>query len=167
MSFVSPEFALLCLLFFPLYWQLVDRPKLQRALMLLSGYGLYATWSVTFAGVLFAYSVGIWALGAWVSRHAKERLPMVLALVLCASFLVYFKYYEFLRASLSDGLVHLGFQTSLPLMDLVTPVGVSFFTFQAVTYLVMAAQQPAQVRGLPDVLLFLCFWPSLFAGPII
>ena len=166
MSFVSPEFALLCLLFFPLYWQLVDRPKLQRALMLLSGYGLYATWSLTFAGVLFAYSLGIWALGAWVSRHAKERLPMVLALVLCASFLVYFKYYEFLRASLSDGLVHLGFQTSLPLMDLVTPVGVSFFTFQAVTYLVMAAQQPAQVRGLPDVLLFLCFWPSLFAGPI-
>ena len=88
MSFVSPEFALLCLLFFPLYWQLVGRPKVQRALMLLSGYGLYATWSLTFAGVLFTYSVGIWALGWWVSRHAKERLPMVLALVLCASFLV-------------------------------------------------------------------------------
>ena len=167
MSFVSPEFALLCLLFFPLYWQLVKHPRLQRTLMLLSGYGLYASWSLSFAAVLLAYSVGIWALGGWLSRHNKERLPIVLALVLCVSFLVFFKYYEFIRASLSAGLVSLGFQSSLPIMDLVTPVGVSFFTFQAVTYLVMAAQQPSQVRGLPDVLLFLCFWPTLFAGPIL
>jgi len=167
MSFVSPEFALLSLLFFPVYWQLVNRPQLQRTVMLLSGYGLYATWSLSFAAVLWAYSVGIWALGGWLSRQKKERLPMTLALMLCVSFLVFFKYYEFIRASLSAGLVSLGFQSSLPILDVVTPVGVSFFTFQAVTYLVMAARQPSQVRGLPDVLLFLCFWPTLFAGPIL
>jgi alginate O-acetyltransferase complex protein AlgI len=167
MSFVSPEFALLCLLFFPVYWQLADWPRIQRGLLVLSGYAVYASWSLPFAGWLLVYSVCIWGLGYWVAQSPERRLPAVLALVLCTGFLVFFKYYEFLRTSLAAALGLLGFGASLPILDVVAPVGVSFFTFQAVTYLVMAAKQPGAVRSLPDLLLFLCFWPTLFAGPIL
>jgi D-alanyl-lipoteichoic acid acyltransferase DltB (MBOAT superfamily) len=54
----------------------------------------------------------------------------------------------------------------LPVLNWVAPVGVSFFTFQAVSYLVMVGRAPTLARSWPDVLLFLSFWPTLFAGPI-
>ncbi len=167
MSFVSPEFALLCLLFFPLYWGLASRPRVQRAVLLLSGYALYASWDWLFGLQLLAYSLGIAALGGWLARRPQERLPVCVALLLCVGCLVFFKYADFLRDSLMAVAHGWGWQLALPVWDLVAPVGISFLTFQAITYLVMVARQPRSVRPLPQVLLFLCFWPTLFAGPIL
>ena len=167
MSFVSPEFAWLCLLFFPLYWALAPHPRAQRALLLLSGYALYASWDWTFAVQLLAYSLGMAALGVWLARQPHQRLPWCVALTLSIGCLAYFKYAEFLRASLLAVFNGLDFHPALPVWDVVAPVGISFLTFQAITYLVMVARQPSSVRPLPQVLLFLCFWPTLFAGPIL
>lgn len=167
MSFVSPEFACLCLLFFPLYWALAAHPRLQKALLLLSGYALYASWDSGFALHLLLYSLGICALGEWLARRPSQRLPWCVSLVLCVGCLVFFKYAEFLRSSLVAWGESLGAQWSLPVWDVVAPVGLSFLTFQAITYLVMVARQPHSVRPWPQVLLFLCFWPTLFAGPIL
>ncbi len=167
MSFVSPEFALLCLLFFPLYWGLAAQPRAQKALLLLSGYALYASWDVAFALQLLAYSLGIAALGQWLARQPTQRLPWCVALVLTVGCLVFFKYAEFLRTSLVALSDSLGLSLPLPVWDVVAPVGISFLTFQAITYLVMVARQPTRVRPVPHVLLFLCFWPTLFAGPIL
>jgi D-alanyl-lipoteichoic acid acyltransferase DltB (MBOAT superfamily) len=94
-------------------------------------------------------------------------LPWVLGLWLAGSFLFFVKYYEFVRETFQVLLQHTGFVSLLPVLDGVTPVGVSFFTFQAVTYLVMVGRQPALARSWADVLLFLSFWPTLFAGPIL
>lgn len=76
------------------------------------------------------------------------------------------KYYEFVRESFQVLLQHTGFVSLLPVLDWVAPVGVSFFTFQAVSYLVMVGRAPVFARSWLDVLLFLSFWPTLFAGPI-
>lgn len=171
MSFVSPEFALLALLFFPLYWALAERPRWQRGLLVVSGYGLYASWSWVFALALAGYSLTIWALGRWITQaplnRPTPRLRVALGLVGCVLFLVLAKYYEFLRQGAADVLQLLGWVLPLPVMDVVAPVGVSFFTFQAITYLVRCAQPQAQARPLAEVVLFLCFWPTLFAGPIV
>ena len=69
MSFVSPEFALAALLFFPLYWCLHRQRKAQLAFLLLGSYALYASWSSTAAMILAAYSLGIWLLGNWVNMR--------------------------------------------------------------------------------------------------
>ncbi len=166
MSFVSPEFALLCLLFLPIYWFLAEYPRAQRGLLIASAYGLYATWVPVFALVLGAYSTIVWGLGRWIERTGPARLPLVLGLWLAGSFLFFFKYYEFVRETFQVLLQCTGFVSLLPVLDGVTPVGVSFFTFQAVSYLVMVGRAPASARSWPDVLLFLSFWPTLFAGPI-
>ena len=166
MSFVSPEFALLCLVFLPIYWSLAEHPRAQRSLLIVSAYGLYATWVPVFAWVLLAYSTVIWALGRWMQRAGAGRLPWVLGLWLAGSFLVFIKYYEFVRETFQALLQLTGFVSLLPVVDWVAPVGVSFFTFQAVSYLVMVGRAPALARSWPDVLLFLSFWPTLFAGPI-
>lgn len=174
MSFVSPEFALLALLFFPLYWALARWPRWQLAGLTLCGYGLYATWSLSLVGVLLGYSVAVWALGRWIAPPAdligppsRRRLALGMGLVLAVLFLVLAKYYEFLRASLATLLAAWGSHLPLPVLDMVAPVGVSFFTFQAITYLVSMAQPGAAPRPLGQVLLFLGFWPTLFAGPIL
>jgi alginate O-acetyltransferase complex protein AlgI len=167
MSFVSPEFGFLCLLFFPLYWACASWPRVQRALLILSGYGLYATWVPAFAGVLLLYSTVVWALGRWMGTVSKPRLPWVLGLWLAVSFLVTFKYYEWVRETYQAILSPLGFYSLLPVVDVVAPVGVSFFTFQAITYLVAVGRGTVAARSWADVLLFLSFWPTLFAGPIL
>lgn len=166
MSFVSPEFALLCLLFFPIYWSLADRPRVQRSLVIVSAYALYASWVPFFAWVLAFYSTVVWALGCWMRRAASARLPLVLGLWLAGTFLLSLKYYEFIRESFQAILQSTAFVSLLPVLDWVAPVGVSFFTFQAVSYLVMVGRSPFLARSWMDVMLFLSFWPTLFAGPI-
>jgi len=86
--------------------------------------------------------------------------------VLCVA-VWFFQIRRVLRSSLMAWGESLGAQWSLPVWDVVAPVGLSFLTFQAITYLVMVARQPHSVRPWPQVLLFLCFWPTLFAGPIL
>jgi len=171
MSFVSPEFGLLCLLFFPLYWAMAGRSSQQKVLLIVSGYGLYASWVPAFAVLLAVYSTVVWWLGAMMQfefRHRRVvRWPMVLGLWLCGSFLVVLKYYEFVRATVQTLLMQLGMVSVLPVVDVVAPVGVSFFTFQAVTYLVWVGRTPHKARSWSDVMLFLSFWPTLFAGPIL
>ena len=171
MSFVSPEFGLLCLLFFPLYWALAGRSGQQKTLLIVSGYALYASWVPEFALLLAIYSTVVWWLGAMMQFEFRQRRavrwPMVLGLWLCGSFLVGLKYYEFVRATCQALLVPLGLASVLPAVDVVAPVGVSFFTFQAVTYLVWVGRSPHKARSWSDVVLFLSFWPTLFAGPIL
>lgn len=135
MSFVSPEFALLFLVFLPIYWSLAENPRAQRTLLIASAYGLYATWVPVFALILAAYSTVIWGLGRWMQRLGSGRLPWVLGLWLAGSFLVFLKYYEFARETFQALLQLTGFVSLLPVADWVAPVGVSFFTFQAVSYL--------------------------------
>ena len=167
MSFVSPEFALVCLLFFPVYWALADRWRWQRGFLILSAYALYASWVPFFAAVLLAYSTVVWVLGRWMQVARPRHRPLALGLWLAGCFLVTLKYYEFVRESFQALLEVMGFQSLLPVLDVVAPVGVSFFTFQAITYLVSVGRQSLTPRSWADVLLFLSFWPTLFAGPIL
>ena len=80
--------------------------------------------------------------------------------------LLYFKYYEFLRQALSDMLQNFGLHAFLPVLDILAPIGISFFVFQAVTFLVWQAQAQSRTASVAEVLLYLGFWPTHFAGPI-
>jgi D-alanyl-lipoteichoic acid acyltransferase DltB (MBOAT superfamily) len=80
------------------------------------------------------------------------------------------KYYEFIREILDDILRSIGVNHQLPYLEVIIPAGISFFTFQAITYLVWQNKNESsdikQQITLVDVLLYLAFWPTLFAGPI-
>ena len=126
MSFVSPEFAFLCVLFLPLYWALANQALWQQRLLTVSGYALYATWSLNFAVVLLVYSVVIWLFGRWISTEKitpniaiKTRLAMTIGVVLCAGFLIVVKYYEFVRQLLLPVLAAMGLGSLMPIIDVV------------------------------------------------
>jgi D-alanyl-lipoteichoic acid acyltransferase DltB (MBOAT superfamily) len=76
------------------------------------------------------------------------------------------KYYEFVRQMLAALMPNVGMQALLPVIDIVAPAGISFFTFQAVTYLVWQYESKPPRASFIHLLLFLSFWPTLFAGPI-
>jgi D-alanyl-lipoteichoic acid acyltransferase DltB (MBOAT superfamily) len=145
MSFVSPEFGLFCLLFLPVYWALASRPGWQRGLLILTGYGLYATWVPKFAVFLCVYSTAMWALGRRMQSVPASRRPLWLGLWLAGTFLLSLKYYEFVRETFQAVLQGMGFDALLPVLDVVAPVG--FFTFQAVTYLVMVGRRQIGLPG--------------------
>lgn len=170
MSFLSPEFAFVALVFFPLYWALNGHRVAQQALLGVASYLLYATWSVDGAIVLLAYAVGIWGAGEILNRaggHAPRRLMLAIGLAASLAVLLATKYYEFLRQTLVEMLPAMGLDALLPVLDLVAPVGISFYTFQAVTYLVWRYRSPRCYFGPLRPLVFLSFWPTLFAGPIL
>lgn len=168
MSFLSPEFAYLALVFFPIYWLLARRPTWQKGFLLASSYGLYATWSIKTAVFLGLYSVIIWVLGNWVQAGANtpRRWKLSASFLFALSLLLMTKYYEFFRELLRQLLVQLGLPAFLPAIDVIVPVGISFFTFQAITFVFWKYQSKVYV-SLLDLLLYLSFWPTLFAGPII
>jgi D-alanyl-lipoteichoic acid acyltransferase DltB (MBOAT superfamily) len=169
MSFVSPEFALLALIFFPVYWALHRHRSLQLGFLTVSGYALYATWSVQFACILLIFSVYVWLAGRWLhasTTHRPRKLWFIVSVLVSLVLLLASKYYEFVRQLLTDLMLNIGLQVFLPVIDLVAPAGISFFTFQAVTYLVWQYESQAPRASFLHLLLFLSFWPTLFAGPI-
>lgn len=171
MSFVSPEFAFVALIFFPLYWSLREYRRFQLGFLTLAGYLLYLSWSPKAALSLLCLSVFVWLAGNFVNAlpdtSRRKGLAMAISVVLSLSLLLVTKYYDFSRQMLIDVLPGAGLQHLLPVVDLIAPAGVSFFTFQAITYLVWRYRVPSQALPLIQVLAFLSFWPTLFSGPIL
>jgi alginate O-acetyltransferase complex protein AlgI len=170
MSFVSPEFAFAALLFYPVYWLLKPYRQVQLLLLVVASYALYATWSAHFAGVLFLFSTYIWLAGWWLSSLKSGLLRKCcagLCVLVSLSVLFTTKYYQFARELLVSLFSSLDRAQLLPLLDIVAPTAISFFTFQAITYLVWSySERPGRMSYL-RLLLFLSFWPTLFAGPIL
>jgi D-alanyl-lipoteichoic acid acyltransferase DltB (MBOAT superfamily) len=169
MSFVSPEFALIALIFFPAYWSLSRHRSIQLGFLTVSGYALYATWSVQFAAILLVFSAYIWLAGNWVQScktNPGRKLWFAISVLISLVLLLTSKYYEFVRQMLAALMPSVGMQALLPVIDIVAPAGISFFTFQAVTYLVWQYESKPPRASFIHLLLFLSFWPTLFAGPI-
>ncbi len=170
MSFVSPEFALVALLFYSVYWALRPYREVQMGLLLISGYLLYASWSVQFAVILFLFSTYVWLAGWWLSglKPSKQRgACFAVGVTACLTLLLATKYYSFSRDLLVGIFPSLSHSSLLPVLDFVAPAGISFFTFQAITYLVWEYREHAGRLRFTHLLLFLSFWPTLFAGPIL
>ncbi len=81
--------------------------------------------------------------------------------------LLYFKYYGFLAVNLTNLAASLGVDRSMPLLEVVLPVGVSFYTFMAIAYVVDVHRRDIPIAGWGDQFLYLSFFPHLVAGPIV
>ena len=174
MSFISPEFCYVALVFFIIYWYLKPYFAIQKKYLMVASYLFYASWSIKFTCILFVYSFFIWFMGKWVKTNVliapNQKLKISIAICLSLSLLLMTKYYEFIREIFDDVLRSIGINHQLPYLEVIIPAGISFFTFQAITYLVWQnkneSQDIKQQITFVDVLLYLAFWPTLFAGPI-
>ncbi|WP_421118968.1 MBOAT family O-acyltransferase [Aquihabitans daechungensis] len=161
MIFTSLEFAGFVALVVILNWLL---PKPYRpALLLVGSYLFYATWSVPAISVLFAITVITYFSALAIPKlEGGARTALTTFAVLCAAgTLVAFKAIEALGFQNSDNLPGIG-------AKLVVPVGLSFFAFQAISYVVDVNKRTVEPTRSPiDVALYLAFFPHLLAGPIV
>jgi D-alanyl-lipoteichoic acid acyltransferase DltB (MBOAT superfamily) len=171
MLFPTVDFAVFFALVFLGHWLLNPKPLPWKLFMIGASYVFYAWWDVHFIWLLAGVSA-ISQLGAIaVSRQTEEmrrRIAMAVGVGLTLLPLLYFKYYSWASLELTNAAADLGFGSlGLPLVQLILPVGISFFTFMAISYIVDVYRGRTQVASWIDVFLYLSFFPHLVAGPIV
>lgn len=177
MVFNSFNFLVIFPLLFLLYYVIPIRySKVRNWFLLLVSYALYISWKPSFALVLLVVSL-ITYWGGRVLQNQDERsnvqggskkrhLAWLFSLLGLAPLLI-FKYYNFLNDSISAGLASIGMQFVMPGLNWAVPIGISFFTFQAVGYMLDVYHgRISAERSITDYLLFVSFFPSILSGPI-
>ncbi|MFK7930548.1 MAG: MBOAT family protein [Myxococcota bacterium] len=169
MPFPTLPFAAFFLVVLALTW-LVRRSRAWRnALLLLASYIFYAGWSPRLALLLLGSSVVTWALGEAVARAqpGPRGWWTGIAVTLNVAFLGFFKYCGFFLENVDSLVTALGLGVHLPVLEVLLPVGISFFTFQNIAYVVdLHRGHGVKAKSLWDYLLFVSFFPQLLIGPI-
>lgn len=177
MNFVTLEFASFLLFVLVAGWLLRDRDEAYRAFLLLCNLFFYAVAGIAFVPLLLAVAVLNWGTAHLLARFRERprvRKGLIVADVAAhVCLLAFFKYYEFLVLGL-ESLASLGgfgmglVAHALPGTDMLFPVGLSFYTFQGLSYAVDHYRTPDEPpRAFLDVLLFVSFFPTIMAGPIL
>jgi D-alanyl-lipoteichoic acid acyltransferase DltB (MBOAT superfamily) len=167
--FNSMTFAVFYVLVFALYWLLRAR-KPQNLLLLAASWIFYGAWSWKFLLLLIASSVIDYTCGLLIEGAASQRRKRLLLILSVGGnllFLATFKYLGFFVTELAALLEQIGFAASRPVLEIVLPVGISFYTFQTIGYVVdvYRGKVPA-ARNFIDYALYVAFFPQLVAGPI-
>src|SRR5260370_36635851 len=139
----------------------------RKYILLGASYFFYASWNPKFISLLLTLTAIDYSAGLALESVRPQRRKAVLILSLAANlgFLGFFKYYNFLAANLA---LATGRDPHSFFLTIVLPLGISFHTFQSMSYVVdvYRGRQPA-VRNPLDYALFICFFPQLVAGPIV
>ncbi len=171
MLFPTLNFLIFFAVVLGLGWALVERDQWRKWLLTAASYVFYAFWDWRFAFLLLGNTVAIYAVGLWLEQAGGERRRRVIVaigIVLQLVVLGFFKYYEFFVASLNDVLRGAGLQREIPIFEVILPVGISFFTFQGISYVVdVYGRVVKPCRSFVDLALYKSFFPQLVAGPIV
>lgn len=169
MLFNSLAFALFLPIVFGLYWALRSRVW-QNRLLLAASYLFYGWWDWRFLFLIAACSLANFAAGwaiAATQRVWLRRMALAVCCVTCLGALGVFKYLGFFVESFQALLAVVGVKTSPVTLRLMLPVGISFFTFQALSYTVDVYRGRLRpTRSWVDFFVFISFFPQLVAGPI-
>lgn len=158
------------LVFFPcvvvLYWILPY--KWRNPMLLAASYYFYMNWQPVYAALILLSSVTTWGCGILMERNvARKKIWLTACLILNFGILFLYKYLGFVSATVHSALQTLGIAMDVPEFTLLLPVGISFYTFQAVGYTVDVYRGTLRPeRSLLTYALFVAFFPQLVAGPI-
>jgi D-alanyl-lipoteichoic acid acyltransferase DltB (MBOAT superfamily) len=167
MRFNSPEFLAVFLPVTWAVWFVLQRglgTRAGAAWLTLASLGFYAWWDWRFAPLLVLSLLVNFALGRRLAQGSAtgRRRWLLAGLVWNLGLLGFFKYWNFFSGNLNAAL-----DTSLPVLPLVLPLGISFFTFQKIAFLVDAWRGRVRDVRFGDFALFVMFFPQLIAGPIV
>ena len=168
--FCTQEFLLFTLAIFAVYWLLPYRTAKVYWLLGASFY-FYATWNEELALVVAGSSTADYLIARGLDRFPSRRWRQVLLAISLGgnlALLAYFKYSNFFIESFRQMLAGAGLETSGGALDIVLPIGISFYTFEAISYTmdVYRRRIPAE-RSLANFMLFITFFPHMVAGPIV
>ncbi|MBN1529185.1 MAG: MBOAT family protein [Thermoleophilaceae bacterium] len=170
MSFPTIEFAAFFLVVYVLSWLFMPHPRVWRPFILVVSYFFYGwvdpRWVLLLVGSSIVNTFAAQVIARTPSDTVRKR-ALIAAVVFDVGLLATFKYLGFFVDSMNDALDDVGLGTPLPLMQVVLPIGISFFTFQAISYVVDVYRRDTPAASLGDVAILQAFFPHLVAGPIV
>ena len=160
-------FPIVCVIYFSIPPQMI---RARNLLLLIASYYFYMNWQPAYALLLltstFVTYIAALGIGCFEDRR-KKKICLVSSLVLNLAILFLFKYYNFLSSNISMGLDACGLKIDIPEFGFILPVGISFYTFQALGYSIDVYRGTTKVeRDFATYALFVSFFPQLVAGPI-
>jgi alginate O-acetyltransferase complex protein AlgI len=171
MLFNSFAFLLFLPLAYMAYWGLAKASvRAQNAFVLLASYLFYGWWDWRFLGLLFVSSLADYSIGLamdGVQAKFQRKALLLLSIAINLGLLAFFKYFNFFIEGFGDLLSLFGLQANVPTLRIILPVGISFYTFQTLSYTIDIYR--GQVRPTRDPIAFFAFvsfFPQLVAGPI-
>ncbi len=171
MLFNSFEFLLFLPIVFILYWHVFRKRKWQNLLIVIASYFFYGWWDWRFLFLIALTSLFSFGSGLLIEEYKRNkhisRLISAFNIIVNLSILGVFKYYNFFVENLDALFGQLGYHLDWGTMHIILPVGISFYTFQALSYTIDVYR--GQIKPTKDIIEFfayISFFPQLVAGPI-
>jgi D-alanyl-lipoteichoic acid acyltransferase DltB (MBOAT superfamily) len=168
--FPTIEFAAFFSIVFVVSWALQPHPRAWRPFILAASYFFYGWVEWRWVLLLVASSVVNTFASQVIARSPSEvtrKRALAGAVVFDLGLLCVFKYLGFFVTQMDDSLDSIGLGSPLPLVQIVLPIGISFFTFQAISYVVDVYRGETRAASLMDVAILQAFFPHVVAGPIV
>lgn len=176
MLFPTLTFHLFFIAVFLGIWAVRDN-EWRKILLLVASWIFYGAWDWRFVALLIASGVLNWGaarLILWTREHgaSEQRKGLakpifILGIIANLVILAFFKYYGFFLEQVGAVLYSMGWERDLTIMSVILPVGVSFFTFQGMSYQIDIYRKHTRPASLLDITLLMSFFPHLVAGPIV
>ena len=170
MLFPTAQFGIFFIVVFLVSWRLRPNRRAWMAFTLAASYVFYGWWDWRFVFLIAASTLFNQLLGTAIFRtHDDARRKLLMGLAVGGNLVVlgFFKYYEFFVVSVTNGLAKLGLGADPPLLRILLPIGISFFTFQAISYVVDIYRRDLEPATPIEFGMYLSFFPHLVAGPIV
>ena len=171
MLFTSLDFAIFLPIVFFLYWFVAQKDlKLQNALIVVASYFFYGWWDWRFLSLIIFSTVVDYLVGQKLRSEEKQSKRKVLlwtSILVNLGFLGFFKYYNFFLENFIDAFSLFGMQINANSLNIILPVGISFYTFQTLSYTIDVYKKKLEpTKDFIAFSAFVCFFPQLVAGPI-
>jgi D-alanyl-lipoteichoic acid acyltransferase DltB (MBOAT superfamily) len=168
MLFTSIQFVVFFLVVLALNQPLRRWPLLQKLMLLVASYYFYAQWNWHYLFLVWFSTVVDYTIGLRLPRSPSPRRLIIISVIVNLGFLAIFKYANWLIDTFNGGAAVLGSNVHITPLDVILPVGISFYTFQSLSYTIdvyRGVMQPR--RNFLDYALAVAFFPQLEAGPIV
>ncbi len=171
MLFNSIDFAIFLPIVFILYWFVTDKNlKLQNALMVAASYLFYGWWDWRFLSLIFFSTIIDYTIGqklSTVENQFKRKTLFWISIFVNLGFLGFFKYYNFFLDNFINAFSFFGTDINANSLNIILPVGISFYTFQTLSYTIDVYNRKLQpTKDFIAFSAFVSFFPQLVAGPI-
>ena len=171
MLFNSLDFAIFLPIVFLLYWFVAQKNlKLQNALIVVASYVFYGWWDWRFLSLIIFSTVVDYLVGQRLrteDKQSKRKVLLWTSIIVNLGFLGFFKYYNFFLENFVDAFSLFGMQINANSLNIILPVGISFYTFQTLSYTIDVYRKKLEpTKDFMAFSAFVCFFPQLVAGPI-
>jgi len=171
MFFNSLDFAIFLPIVFLLYWFVVQKNiEYQNALIVIASYVFYSWWDWRFLSLIIFSTLIDYSIGQMLrveQARFKRKILLGFSILINIGFLGFFKYYNFFLENFINAFSFLGYEIQANSLNIILPVGISFYTFQTLSYTIDVYRKKIEpTKDFVAFSAFVCFFPQLVAGPI-